>query len=136
MANNNKKAVIKTAHTKSGIRNMLSPGFLMFKIVVIKFIAPKTEDAPAKCKLNIVRSTAAPEWLWIELKGGYNVQPVPAPISTKAETKSKHKEGGSNQKLMLLSRGKAISGLPIIIGTSQFPKPPIITGMTMKKIIK
>jgi hypothetical protein len=37
---------------------------------------------------------------------------------------------------MLFKRGKAISGAPIKIGTNQFPKPPIKTGMTMKKIIK
>ena len=36
---------------------------------------------------------------------------------------------------MLFIRGKAISGAPIIIGISQFPKPPIIKGMTIKKII-
>lgn len=45
------------------------------------------------------------------------------------------KEGGRSQKLMLFIRGKAMSGAPIIRGTSQFPKPPIITGITMKKII-
>lgn len=36
---------------------------------------------------------------------------------------------------MLFIRGKAISGAPIINGTNQFPKPPIIIGITMKKII-
>lgn len=36
---------------------------------------------------------------------------------------------------MLFIRGKAISGAPIISGTNQFPKPPIIMGMTIKKII-
>lgn len=36
---------------------------------------------------------------------------------------------------MLFIRGKAISGAPIIIGISQLPKPPIIMGITMKKII-
>ena len=36
---------------------------------------------------------------------------------------------------MLFIRGKAISGAPIIRGMSQLPKPPIIRGMTMKKII-
>jgi hypothetical protein len=45
------------------------------------------------------------------------------------------KEGGSNQNLMLFIRGKAMSGAPIISGTSQLPKPPIIIGMTIKKII-
>lgn len=37
---------------------------------------------------------------------------------------------------MLLSRGKAISGAPSISGRSQFPNPPINTGITRKKIIK
>lgn len=52
------------------------------------------------------------------------------------EDRSKReREGGSSQKLTLFSRGKAMSGAPIRIGTNQFPKPPIITGMTKKKII-
>ena len=42
---------------------------------------------------------------------------------------------GSNQKDILFILGKAMSGAPIIIGTNQFPKPPIIAGMTIKKII-
>jgi hypothetical protein len=37
---------------------------------------------------------------------------------------------------MLFRRGKAISGAPSIKGTNQLPKPPIITGITRKKIIK
>ncbi len=36
---------------------------------------------------------------------------------------------------MLFRRGKAMSGAPSIRGTSQFPNPPIIIGITMKKII-
>jgi len=44
-------------------------------------------------------------------------------------------EGGSSQKLMLFIRGKAISGAITIKGTSQFPNPPIMIGITMKKII-
>jgi hypothetical protein len=44
-------------------------------------------------------------------------------------------DGGNNQNLMLLSRGNAMSMLPSIIGTSQFPNPPIMIGMTMKKIM-
>ncbi len=43
------------------------------------------------------------------------------------------KAGGSSQKLILFIRGKAMSGAPIISGTNQLPKPPIIAGMTMKK---
>jgi len=36
---------------------------------------------------------------------------------------------------MLFIRGKAISGAPIIRGISQLPNPPIIIGITIKKII-
>ena len=32
-------------------------------------------------------------------------------------------------------RGNAMSGAPIISGTIQLPKPPIMAGMTMKKIM-
>jgi hypothetical protein len=37
---------------------------------------------------------------------------------------------------MLLRRGKAMSGAPSISGNSQFPNPPINTGITRKKIIR
>lgn len=60
---------------------------------------------------------------------------MPAPASTVEEASRRRKDGGSSQKLMLFMRGKAMSGAPIISGTSQFPKPPIIIGITMKKII-
>ena len=46
---------------------------------------------------------------------------------------SRMKAGGSSQKEMLFIRGKAMSGAPIMSGTNQLPKPPIIAGMTMKK---
>lgn len=36
---------------------------------------------------------------------------------------------------MLFIRGKAMSGAPNIRGTSQLPNPPIIIGITMKKIM-
>jgi len=32
----------------------------ILKIVVIKLIAPASEDAPATCKLNIAKSTEGP----------------------------------------------------------------------------
>lgn len=34
----------------------------IFIIVVIKFIAPKIEEIPAKCRLKITKSTDPPEW--------------------------------------------------------------------------
>jgi len=67
--------------------------------------------------------------------GDKTVQPVPAPIPAKAEADNNVSDGGNNQNLMLFIRGNAMSCAPIIMGTSQFPNPPIITGITMKKII-
>ena len=40
-----------------------------------------------------------------------------------------------SQNDMLFSLGNAISGAPIMSGTIQLPKPPIIAGITMKKIM-
>jgi hypothetical protein len=59
--NNNNIAVINTAQTNKGILCIFKDGALMFNTVVIKFIAPKIEEAPAKCKLNIAKSTEPPE---------------------------------------------------------------------------
>lgn len=69
-------------------------------------------------------------------RGGYRVHPVPTPLSRNVLNKSSSREGGRSQNLKLFIRGKAISGAPSISGTSQFPKPPIIMGITMKKIIR
>lgn len=131
----NKKAVINTDQTNKLRRSKLIPGDRILKIVVIKFTAPKIEDIPAKCSEKIARSTEAPPCPTGPLKGGYTVQPVPAPPSTNLEQRSKMKDGGRSQKLILFIRGKLMSGAPIKIGTIQFPNPPIIKGITIKKII-
>lgn len=59
--NSSKKAVTNIAHTNNGILNNVKPLARQFKIVVIKFIAPAIEEAPAICKLKIAKSTEAPE---------------------------------------------------------------------------
>jgi hypothetical protein len=59
--NSNRIAVMKTDHTNNGILCIVIPGARMFKIVVMKFIAPNIEDIPARCKLKIAISTDAPE---------------------------------------------------------------------------
>ena len=51
-------------------------------------------------------------------------------------SRRRDREGGSSQNLMLFIRGKAMSGEPSIRGTNQLPNPPIIIGITMKKIIR
>lgn len=107
----------------------------MLIIVVIKLIAPRIEEIPARCREKIAKSTDAPAWARLLASGGYTVHPVPAPASTVEDASSNRKDGGSSQKLILFIRGNAISGAPIISGTSQLPKPPIIMGITIKKII-
>jgi len=83
----------------------------------------------------MARSTEGPAWARFLDRGGYTVHPVPAPFSTAADETRRIKEGGSSQNLILFRRGNAISGAPNIRGRSQFPKPPINTGITRKKII-
>jgi len=63
-------AVINTDHTNKGILWKVKPGALILIIVVIKFIAPRIEEIPAKCKLKIAKSTEPPEWNSIDDKGG------------------------------------------------------------------
>jgi len=129
-------AVIFTAQTNKGTRSKRSPFHRIFITVVIKFRAPRIEEAPAKCKEKIAKSTLGPACAIFLERGGYTVHPVPAPFSTADLITSSVSDGGSSQKDILFNRGKAISGAPSIKGTNQFPNPPIITGITKKKIIK
>ena len=80
-------------------------------------------------------STDGPAWAILAASGGYTVHPVPTPFSTIADMINRVREGGRSQNLRLFNRGKDMSGAPIIKGRSQLPKPPIITGITRKKII-
>jgi len=112
---------------------ILKPGTLILIIVAIKFIAPKIEERPAICRLKIAKSTEPSEA--IADNGGYTVQPVPAPAPVILDNNNKVKEGINNQKLKLFNLGKAISGAPNIKGTNQLPNPPIMAGITIKKII-
>ena len=128
--------VIVTAHTNRGIRSARSPCHRILITVVMKFTAPRIDDAPARCREKIARSTDGPAWAIFDASGGYTVHPVPAPFSTRADDRRSISEGGSNQNLILFSRGKAISGAPSIRGSNQFPNPPINTGITRKKIIR
>jgi hypothetical protein len=63
-------AVINTAHTNSGSLWNVIPGALMFNTVVMKLLAPKIEEIPAKCRLKMAKSIEPPEWKSIELNGG------------------------------------------------------------------
>lgn len=63
-------AVIFTAQTKRGRCSKPIPIDRILIIVVIKLIAPKIEEAPAKCKEKIAISTEGPEWEMLPARGG------------------------------------------------------------------
>ena len=63
------------------------------------------------------------------------VHPVPTPLSTVLIVSKRVSDGGNNQNLMLFICGNAMCGAPNINGTSQFLKPLIMIGKTMKKIM-
>jgi len=63
-------AVIKTDQTNKGIESRVIEEERMFMIVVIKLMAPKIEETPAKWRLKIAKSTANPEWNRFPAKGG------------------------------------------------------------------
>lgn len=134
--NRRRTAVIITDHTNKGTRSSRRPLERILITVVMKFNAPIIEDTPARCREKIAKSTEGPAWAILLARGGYTVQPVPTPFSTNALERRSVRDGGNNQNLILFRRGKAISGAPNINGTNQLPNPPIITGITKKKIIK
>jgi hypothetical protein len=63
-------AVMKTDQTNKGQRSIVIPGARMLITVEIKLIAPRIEDAPARCREKIARSTAPPLWAILLLRGG------------------------------------------------------------------
>lgn len=115
--NNNNIAVINTDHANNGNLWKLIPGARIFIIVVKKFIAPKRDDTPARWSDNIPKSTDPPEWAWIEDNGGYNVHPVPAPLSTIDDNNNNINEGGNSQNDILFNLGNAMSTAPNNTGT-------------------
>lgn len=54
---NSSTVVTRIDHTNRGILFKVMPAIRMFIIVVIKLMAPRIEEAPAKCNLKIVKST-------------------------------------------------------------------------------
>jgi hypothetical protein len=68
--NKSRNAVIKIDQVNKG--NLCRGKLLdrIFNMVQIKFIAPKIEAAPERCKLKIARSTEGPECACALLKGG------------------------------------------------------------------
>lgn len=63
-------AVISTDHTNNGVVSILIVVDRMLMIVVMKLMAPKIDEAPARCRLKIVRSTDIPLWKVMLESGG------------------------------------------------------------------
>ena len=59
-ASSSRKAVISTDQANSGILCSVMPGARMLKIVVMKLMAPRIDEAPAMCSDRIARSMAGP----------------------------------------------------------------------------
>ena len=49
-----------SAHTNSGIFNNVMPGARWLKIVVMKLIAPSSDEMPARWRAKMTMSTAGP----------------------------------------------------------------------------
>lgn len=63
-------AVISTAQTNKGVWYCEIAGGFMLIIVVIKLIAPKIEETPARWSEKMVKSTEAPAWARLPARGG------------------------------------------------------------------
>jgi len=53
-------AVNNTDHTNNGMESSLMEEDRIFKMVVIKLIAPRIDETPARCSLKIAKSIEAP----------------------------------------------------------------------------
>jgi hypothetical protein len=62
--------VIVTAHTKSGIRSNCIPCQRILITVVMKLMAPRIEDAPARCREKMAKSTDGPACAMFDASGG------------------------------------------------------------------
>lgn len=63
-------AVISTAQTNKGVWYCEIAGGFMLIIVVIKLMAPRIDEIPAKCREKMVKSTEAPAWARLPARGG------------------------------------------------------------------
>src|SRR6202051_3379879 len=136
---NSRNTYTRIDNTNSDILCKVMPGARMLKMVLMKLMAPRIDEAPARWIDRMAKSTAGPGWPEVD-SGAYSVQPAPTPLapgspSMNDEISSSAKEAGSSQNEMLFMRGNAMSGAPIISGTNQLPKPTIIAAITLKKIM-
>ena len=94
------------------------PGARMRKIVTMKFTAPRIELVPTRMTATIQRFMPGPGLYLRLLTGGYAVQPASAAPPRRNPETATSPEKGTIQKLRALMRGKAMSGAPIMRGTT------------------
>lgn len=68
--NRRRTAVMRTDHTNKGVWYCDSAGGFMLMAVVMKLIAPRMEDTPARWREKMARSTEAPAWARLPASGG------------------------------------------------------------------
>src|SRR5690606_41156616 len=115
-ASSSMKAVTSIDHAKSGILCSVMPGARMLKMVVMKLIAPSTDDAPDRCIERMTKSTAGPGWPVLEY-GGESGQPPPGPVIPGApganiEPANRTREAPRTQHGTQLKLGHATAGAP------------------------
>ena len=124
--------VEKFAHTSSGMRQKDMPGARIVMIVTRKFSAVAIDDAPANC--TAIVKNICPIGAEVE-SGEYAVQPLAnEPPGARNDAVIMMPAIGSIQNDSAFSRGKAMSGAPIISGSTKFARPAK-TGMMKRKII-
>ena len=127
-----RKAVISQDHANSGIFIKVMPGARRFRMVAMTLMAPMMDDMPSRCTAKIRKGNAGPV---CSTSGGYMVQPpAGAPPGMNNVAISSAKANGRIQKPQLLMRGSAMSGAPIMTGSSQLDSPTK-AGITPPKII-
>jgi len=62
--------VIKTAQANKGIASSTIPKARKLPRVLMKLMAPKMEDTPARCREKMAKSTAPPLWAIFLERGG------------------------------------------------------------------
>src|SRR3954464_1749664 len=123
--------VEKFAHTSSGIRKNDIPGARMVMIVTRKFSAVAIDDAPANWTPTVKKSW--PIGALVD-NGAYAVQPLANdPPGMKNDASIMMPAIGSSQNDRAFRRGNAMSGAPIISGSTKFASPAN-TGMMNRKI--
>ena len=89
-----RNTVTRIDHTNSGILCRVMPGARMLKMVVMKLIAPRIEDAPAICSEKIAKSIAGPG----EPVGGKRRIERPAAADADAAGIAFHEHGQHQQR--------------------------------------